>query len=581
MAKILVWFLLIYINLQHGPMLVSSFIPLQQRPSSTRRKNIVFMTKDKGDKQEKDWNTSLFPVKPFSPPAGSSIQQLPPPEEIDFIPLAYLQLLAVLTGIGSGIAVAGFKLSIDGIRQFCYGEFASYIPGTLIPALGGVAVAILAASGDFSPGLRGAVKEVDGDSLTFTTIGMESASASESPLGPFRSIRKIIAAIFTLGTGNSLGPEGPGVEIGVAISRLFMLVWPPDVFSSNEGVQEQGAEIVERVRRNRLLLSCGAAAGVASGFNAPLSGVFFALEVVQAALPTLSIPSSPEGVNINGLEDDEFCTLPTELQQRSLFAGSIACILTSSVLGALVSRLLLGNELALELVTYEIKTPLLELPLYLLLGASCGLVSVVFSQIAKLAKAFSDGNVGPLWAKDSILALPTYSQPILGGLFTGIVGLFYPQIFFFGYETLNSLLEADDFSTELLLTLLVAKILTTAVSAGSGLVGGLLAPSLFMAGMVGASFHNIAQGTVLTLELIDPESLAFAGGFELAGVPAYAMVGAACVLAATFRAPLTASLLLFEITRNYDVLLPLLASAGVASLVCDIVGSKVEARKFY
>jgi H+/Cl- antiporter ClcA len=97
--------------------------------------------------------------------------------------------------------------------------------------------------------------------------------------------------------------------------------------------------------------------------------------------------------------------------------------------------------------------------------------------------------------------------------------------------------------------------------------------------MVGASFHNIACGSFAALQI--PESILSSSGlvFDLAGVPAYSMVGAASVLAAIFRAPLTASLLLFEITRNYDVLLPLLASAGVASLVSDILESKIEQAK--
>jgi len=105
------------------------------------------------------------------------------------------------------------------------------------------------------------------------------------------------------------------------------------------------------------------------------------------------------------------------------------------------------------------------------------------------------------------------------------------------------------------------------------LVGGTFAPSLFMGGMCGASFHNIVQF------LFDSIGVASIPG-SLSGVPAYAMVGAASTLAALFRAPLTASLLLFELTRNYDILVPLLASAGVGSLVSDIVESKIEARKY-
>jgi H+/Cl- antiporter ClcA len=261
------------------------------------------------------------------------------------------------------------------------------------------------------------------------------------------------------------------------------------------------SKIVERVSRNRLLLACGAAAGVSSGFNAPLSGVFFALEVVQAALPPLSIPypqhmdggsgSDGDGDG-NGIDDDTMSSnirgseTIIELQQQSLSGnpGSITAILISSVVSTLVSRIFLGDELALQLsvLTYDIPTPLTELPLYLLLGVACGMVSVAFSQTATLSKAVLEGEAGPQMVREGFGTLPPFVLPVIGGMTCGGVGYFYPQVLFFGYETLNGLLGNENLPTELLVTLLVAKIVTTAVSAGSGLVGGTLAPSLFLGG---------------------------------------------------------------------------------------------------
>ena len=104
-----------------------------------------------------------------------------------------------------------------------------------------------------------------------------------------------------------------------------------------------------------------------------------------------------------------------------------------------------------------------------------------------------------------------------------------------------------------------------------GLVGGTFAPSLFLGGVLGAGFHNIASGLIEFVAKTNPDLLAYPIVQGISGLPAFAMVGAASVLAALFRAPLTASLLLFECTRNYDVILPLMASAGVASLTGDIV----------
>jgi H+/Cl- antiporter ClcA len=176
-------------------------------------------------------------------------------------------------------------------------------------------------------------------------------------------------------------------------------------------------------------------------------------------------------------------------------------------------------------------------------------------------------------------SLPPFAKPLLGGLACGIVGLFYPQILFFGYDTLNALLANNSLPTSLVLSLLVVKIIMTAVSAGSGLVGGTFAPSLFMGAMVGASFHNIMSSLFQAVMGLGSVGMFQIPLLQLADVPAYAMVGAASVLAALFRAPLTASLLLFELTRDYDVILPLMASAGVGSVVGDILEDKFERAK--
>mmetsp|Transcript_18675 Transcript_18675/g.40618 ORF Transcript_18675/g.40618 Transcript_18675/m.40618 type:complete len:339 (+) Transcript_18675:32-1048(+) len=330
-----------------------------------------------------------------------------------------------------------------------------------------------------------------------------------------------------------------------------------------------------RVRRNRLFLACGAAAGVSSGFNAPLAGVFFALEVVQKNLLAIDIPAPAEVGDASSSESVYY-----ELQQESLSseASSITPIITSSVVSALVVRLLLKDELALRLLEYEIPTPLRELPIYLLLGAMSGLTAVTFSQVAKLAKAGFDGEIGPQPVREAIEATPEYVKPVIGGLTCGVVGYFFPNILFFGYETLNGLLSNNLITTDVAFTLLVAKIFATAVSAASGLVGGILAPSLFMGGMVGVSFHNILVNT-LDVSTFDFTTQTFGTAFQIADLPAYTMVGAASCLSAVFRAPLTGSLLAFELTKNYDVLVPLLASAGVGTLVCDLVESRIDQAK--
>lgn len=388
-------------------------------------------------------------------------------------------------------------------------------------------------------------------------------------------------------------------KIGVSISKLFMgqglnnnnneatdIVLGNDLKDNDKNgdflllPEERIKNTIETIRRNRVLLACGAAAGVSSGFNAPLTGVFFALEVVQAALPSFYVPYTlPQQTQTDGVQETS-----VEMKQEPLTARqeNVSAILIATVLAALVSRNILGNELALVLTSTEIKTPLVELPLYLMLGICSGLVEVIFSQTAKSLKDVFNGNVGPPKVQESIQNLPPQVFPIFGGLLCGIIGIFFPQILFFGYDTLNNLLvNNNDLPTTYLLTLLFVKVFTTALSVSSGLVGGTLAPSLFFGGMTGASFHRFAEIMVDKAESTLPSLYLATSLFhlELAGVPTYAMVGAASVLAALFRAPLTASLLLFEETKDYEVLLPLLVSAGVASLLSDVIEDSLEARK--
>jgi len=615
--------------------------------SSTASESPRNEEKAKGKKGE--WNTSLFPAKTFFPPPETTPDTIEADEsssiaekrkgfrsgaknlfkqlstrkkrktrstdvydERKFRLQIRIQGLAATVGLMAGVAVSGFKMGIETVRQACYAQgiagvtsmpLISYLPLFAVTTLGGVVVAILASMGSFPPGVRGEIDEVDDASLAFfdelhyneRDHGDEDTWQRKmdrfNPRYAFGFVRKAFASIFTLGTGCSLGPEGPSVEVAMAMSRVCMFLFPPETTHDVNPLNDDGddsfryskEDVEARVRRNRLLLSCGAAAGVSAGFNAPLAGVFFALEVVQAALPSYTIPrlttekSLPDGSSAEEL---------IELESESLSAepSSITAILIASVVSGLFARVLLGNELALVVTSYEIKTPLLELPLYLLEGAFSGLVAVAFSQSAKLAKRMFDGEAGPSPVKKAFGSLPQYARPMIGALICGIVGTFYPQVLFFGYETLNGLLSNNAIPTVTLLTLLGAKIFTTAISAGSGLVGGVFAPSLFMGGMCGASFHNIVQWLFRTFDAtsLSGYQIFFPMGivFQLADVPAYAMVGAASTLAALFRAPLTASLLLFELTRSYDILIPLLASAGVGSLVSDIIENKIESSKF-
>ncbi|KAL7451658.1 hypothetical protein ACHAWC_003483 [Mediolabrus comicus] len=475
----------------------------------------------------------------------------------------YILSTAALIGLLTGSNIACFKTAVEFVREALYGDGVELLRGSdillrisemlplwLIPAVGGILVGLLLTIGDMPPGLRDTVKEVDLDSIRATNATPPDELIMCTNLPPAsqrndfgRFSRKAIAATVTLGTGNSLGPEGPSVEAGMSLSRLLMtnkffekLSW---VFGTLEDLDLDEVQRVNRkVARDRLLLACGAAAGVSAGFNAPLSGVFFALEIVQNALVTIDFPLKQ---NTIGSESNNIQMATVGGEALALQQINISAILLSSVVSALTIQLLLGNELALRLGTFDFKNPLIELPLYLLLGAFSGVTAALFSGTAQLSKSTFDGEVGPEIVRDLFQGMPKFAKPVVASLFVGIVSIYIPQVLFFG---------------------LVAKLMTTAVSASSGLVGGTFAPSLFLGGVLGAGFHNVVADSLNVLVQQYPELANYPIVQGISGLPAFAMVGAASVLAALFRAPLTASLLLFECTRNYDVILPLMASAG-------------------
>lgn len=583
-----------------------------------------------GGDNTKSSRTSLSTTLEKQQSTSSSSRQLLPTNWLG--EKSYILFTAVLIGLCTGINIALFKSAIEFVREVLYGDgielqvlspylftnggkeiltytltFSEILPLSAIPAVGGLIVGILLrmGDGDMPPGLRDVVKEVDLDSLRASNVSPlppELVTCTKNIPPPpnerndfVRFTRKALAATATLGTGNSLGPEGPSVEAGMSISRLLMndalLAQLLTVFfgTLDDCDNMSNVQRVNRkLSRDRLLLACGAAAGVSAGFNAPLSGVFFALEIVQNSLSSIDIPISSSSSTLssssltmknNGGIINELNNNNDGMVQMATIGGealalqqiNISAILLASVVSALTIQLLLGKELALQLGAFDFNNPLLELPLYLILGVMSGVTAATFSGVAQFLKNLFDGKVGPTFIQEMFQAIPKYAKPLIGSVICGLVAVYIPQVLFFGYETLNGLFLNNNIPTGYLFLLLVAKLLTTAISASSGLVGGTFAPSLFLGGVLGAGFHNIISDSLHSISIAYPQLSDYPIFQGVSGLPAFAMVGAASVLAALFRAPLTASLLLFECTGNYDVILPLMASAGVASLTGDIV----------
>mmetsp|Transcript_3654 Transcript_3654/g.9049 ORF Transcript_3654/g.9049 Transcript_3654/m.9049 type:complete len:633 (-) Transcript_3654:623-2521(-) len=433
---------------------------------------------------------------------------------------------AAIVGAGSGLAVVGFKEGIKAMRGWTYqGSYAqmvhaigSYLPSAglpnmeginleyiCFPVLGGLLTSLFlfVLRKDFGPGLTGQLEEVD----------------RGVPIDPVRFLARQFSAIAALGSGCSLGPEGPSVEIGVTVSRAVSSTLKLD--DSLRGI----------------LASAGAAAGVAAGFNAPLTGVVFALEILQ---PTISEKQQ-------SLPGAKLSTAQRAAAGTVLTSAAIACLVARS--GIMVSERFMVKE-------YFIVDKFAELPVYMTLGVLTGVVAASFRALVNQFRKFYAGEVPGL---EGMARVPRELRPCIAALLCGVVATKYPQVLFFGYETVNNLLAesatyVDD--TETLLTLMVLKVTLTASCVASGLMGGIFAPSLFFGATLGAAYDNVMRGGL---------------GLDIASTTSYAMVGAAAVLASVFRAPITGILLLFELTRNYDIVLPLIATVAMGTVTIDII----------
>ncbi|MBD1913519.1 MULTISPECIES: chloride channel protein [unclassified Leptolyngbya] len=403
-------------------------------------------------------------------------------------PETVVLLLAILIGSGAGAGVVLFRFLTQVLHFVMLGDIYGYLSAwghwtlALIPLLGGLIVGLMRwRLQDFGPGL---------------TALMETVKEGRE-LGPLKPISKMLAAAISLGSGASLGPEGPSVEIGANFSLLM------------------GQVLQVSRERLQLLLGAGAAAGLAAGFNAPIAGVFFALEVVLGTT---------------------FAT------------SAVSVVLLAAVVAAWIAQIGLGFQPAFSLPAYEVRS-LLELPLYLGLGLSASLVSVIYKKLMGFSQQSFHGQVAGLqW----LARIPQSLHPVIGGIGVGLVSLNFPEILGPGYETVESMLQDVQFSLQLVLALLVVKLFMTALSFGSGFVGGVFAPALFLGASLGSAY---AKMLAIAFPALHP---------YMASPPAYAMVGMAAVLAGSVRAPLTSILLLFELTHDYRIVLPLMAAVGLS-----------------
>ena len=511
----------------------------------------------------------------------------------DSTPLSRSRFLlgCVAVGTATGAAVALFKVAIAALATALYQTNPTHGWTRTTSALRGVRIVIPALGGLIVAALRAAFR---GRGLGPTLGEHVQEVETEAPLRPVACVARTAAAVGTLGTGNSLGPEGPCVEIGASVARSVVGI---NNFSSR--------------RRKRQLLAAGAAAGVAAGFNAPLAGVFFALEVASDAVKGAAVPR--EQIDTSAADDERRAERALEAESRAELdcksRTAVGGYVLSSLLSATLAQRLLSNKSPLAAPIWPSRMfALSELPLYVGLGLASGFVALLFEQCTNVARGLfnpvAGSSVGDeakgTKARGGVLRwVPTPLRPALAGLVCGLVGIIFPQVLFFGYTTIDGILAcgtlpsanaaSSAISASVARTtlaeavshhhasvsleaapqifgvgLLAAKLALTSLCVGFGLVGGTFAPSLLLGAVLGVVYHSIAVTTHLRLA-----PAAVAAIVSIADAPTYAMVGAAAVLASVFKAPLTATLLIFELTRGYEIVLPLLAAAGTGPLVVE------------
>lgn len=289
------------------------------------------------------------------------------------------------------------------------------------------------------------------------------------------------------------------------------------------------------------LVAAGAGAGVAAGFGAPMSGVLFAVETVLLSTSKTGAAMPP------AKHEDESGVL-------------IASVLVACVCAAIVSQAGLGLEPAFQVPpTAPLSVP--ELPLCVIEGLLCG------SAAAGLGLATANAEVS--FERLRKAGVSSHAMPAIGGLACGSLALLFPEISYQGFDNFNALFQFDgrqsvEHTAAGLAALVVVKIAGTAVCRGSGLAGGVYAPALFIGAALGTAFWHVADGTMIAVASAAPHLHLASAQFELASANTYALVGAAAMLAAFCRVPLTAVLLLFELTQDYTLVLPTLMAVGFA-----------------
>ena len=408
-----------------------------------------------------------------------------PPRSAGFR-IGYISLLAALVGVLAGI-IAYLLYDLIGLftNLAYYHEWSFHFRSPehttigawiiVTPVIGGLIVGFMAKYGS---------EKIKGHGIP---EAMEAVLTSRSRIEAKVAILKPLSAAIAIGTGGPFGAEGPIIQTGGAFGSLI------------------GQLVSTTAAERKVLLACGAGAGMAATFNTPLAGVILAIEL-----------------------------LLFEFRARSFIPLVIATTLATSVRAMLLgqkSMFTMGN------VNFD---PLHGLPFYVLLGVICGGAAIGFTKLL-------------YWVEDQFDRLPISDlwHPAIGALGLGIIGFFIPRVLGVGYDTISDILN-NNLALRLLLLIAIFKALALVISLGSGTSGGLLAPMFMSSAALGGVF-------AMVVNLIFPAAHLSPG--------AYALVAMAAVFGAASRATFAFIVFAFEITRDYNAILPLMLGCVIADLI--------------
>jgi chloride channel protein, CIC family len=419
----------------------------------------------------------------------------------------YLIFLAIIVGLLMGVVCALFRYLIDLSFQIFFAApllashtdsifppFALPIIRALLPAIGGFLVGLL---------IYKILKLSGGHGVPSV---MKAVATGHVNLHPSMAI-KSASSIVTITSGGSCGPEGPIIEIGSVVGSVV------------------GHEAQVSKERVGTLIGCGSAAGIAAIFNAPIGGVFLALELLM----------------------------------RDFAVRTIGPVVVAAVIASVTSEALLPNSPVFPSLPPEVMTTInsnfLQLTTFAVLGILCGLIGALLVYALFKTHDFFQTMKIPLWIK-----------PAVGGLMVGIVGLAFPKMIGEGYEFVREDILMHYASGEgslhlsaaiLFLFFCLVKIFVTSLTLGSGGTGGSFAPAMVAGSMIGAGFGVLCN-------VIMPELSP--------AVPVFALVGLAGTVCSALNAPIAGIFIAYEVSgANYRLVLPLMITVAASAFVSSLL----------